>query len=59
MTQRSAESLAYDLAYSPALTWATYQRLLDMSQLLLERLRPLGAVDFIDVQSFMWVTAGA
>jgi hypothetical protein len=58
MTKESAARLAYDISYSAQLNWSTYERLLDMSHVLLERLRSLGARDFIDVQSFMWVTAG-
>ena len=38
-----------------ALRWATYERLLEMGTHLLRELQPLGAKDFIDVQSFMWV----
>jgi hypothetical protein len=58
MTKVCAERLTYDVLYSSQLNWSTYERLLDMSQILLEKLRRYGAVDFIDVQSFMWLTAG-
>jgi hypothetical protein len=57
MSKLAAERLAYDLLYSSPLNWVTYQRLLEMAGLLMERLRPHGAVDLIDVQSFMWLTA--
>jgi hypothetical protein len=35
----------------------TYKKLMQMGGQLLERLRPLGAQDYIDVQSFIWVIA--
>ena len=57
-TQRIAEAFTFDLLYSARPTWGTYERLLTLSNQLLERLRPLGARDLIDVQSFMWVVAG-
>ena len=57
-TQRIAEAFTFDLSYSAYPKWGTYARLLTLSNRLLERLRPLGARDLIDVQSFMWVVAG-
>lgn len=56
MTQLVAGRLAYDILYSSAFNWPTYERVLEMGALVLEHLRPHGAVDFIDVQSFMWLT---
>ena len=58
-TKRIAEAFSFDLLYSAYPKWATYDRLLTLSNQLLERLRPLGARDLIDVQSFMWVVAGS
>ena len=58
-TQRIAEAFSFELLYSAHPKWATYDRLLTLSNRLLERLRPLGARDLIDVQSFMWVVAGS
>jgi hypothetical protein len=55
LTKQAAERLAFDLLYDSAPNWSTYSRLLTMSRLVLERLRPLGAQDWLDVQSFMWV----
>jgi len=55
VTQQCAARLTFDLAYSSDLNWPTYERLLVMSARLLEILRPYGASDFIDVQSFIWV----
>ena len=58
-TQRIAEAFSFDLLYSAYPKWATYDQLLKLSDQLLERLRPLGARDLIDVQSFMWVVGGS
>lgn len=54
-TKACADRLRFELLYDSALRWATYERLLEMGTYLLDKLRPLGAKDFIDVQSFMWV----
>ena len=58
MTRRVAETFSFDLLYTPRPNWTTYSRLLQLSEHLLVRLRPLGAVDLIDVQSFMWIVGG-
>lgn len=57
VTRACAERLRFDIQYGPALIWITYRKILEIADLLLERLRPLGAKDYIDVQSFMWVIA--
>jgi hypothetical protein len=54
-TKACADRLRFDLHYDSALRWATYEQLLKMGTHLLKELRPLGARDFIDAQSFMWV----
>jgi len=54
-TKACADRLRFDLLYDSALRWVTYERLLKMGTHLLKELRPLGARDFIDAQSFMWV----
>jgi hypothetical protein len=56
--KRIGRRMGFDLAYSPAPTWAVFDSSQQMSARLLEHLRPLGAEDFIDVQSFVWVTRG-
>ncbi len=56
ITKQAAGRMEIDLLYSSAVKWDTYQRVLDMSHRLLDALKPLGATDFIDVQSFVWVT---
>jgi hypothetical protein len=50
-----AERLRFDIQYASELRWITYRKILEMSAMLLERLRPLGARDYIDVQSFIYV----
>lgn len=47
--------LALDLAYAPQPNWSTYSALLKSAELLLEKLRPLGARDHVDVDVFMHV----
>jgi len=58
MTKRIAEAFSFDIHYKPEPNWNTYFHLLELSNFLLDRLQPLGAKDFIDVQSFMWIVAG-
>lgn len=55
VTKACALSLTFDLNYRSELNWLTYSKLHEMSEQLLERLRPCGARDFIDVQSFIWL----
>lgn len=56
VTKRIAARIGRDLLYSTAVKWDTYARVLDMSQKLRDTLAPLGARDYIDVQTFIWVT---
>jgi len=56
VTKKAADRLAFHMGYTPKLNTLTYLRLLTMSDLLLDALRAFGAVDYIDVQSFIWVT---
>ena len=56
VTREAADRLGFNLHYTPTLNWPTYANLLRMSTLLLGDLRALGARDFMDVQSFIWVT---
>jgi hypothetical protein len=58
VTQKAERSLGFDLKYKSTPNWTTYERLLRMGRTYLDRLRPLGAVDFVDVQSFIWVSCG-
>lgn len=56
ISELMAARISIDLLYSPNPQWHTFAALQDMAVHLLGRLAPLGARDFIDVQSFMWVT---
>ena len=51
----AAQRLALELAYEASPTWRTYSALLSSAGGLLERLRPLGARDHVDVESFLQV----
>jgi hypothetical protein len=55
VTQECAARMMFDLQYSTELVPAPYLPLLEMSRSLLDQLRPLGARDFLDVQSFIWI----
>jgi hypothetical protein len=50
-----ASRMQFELMYDSRPNWQTYERILLLSNDLLERLWPLGARDFIDVQSFMFI----
>lgn len=56
--RQMAARLGFNLLYSSHPTWHCYDALQQMGAVLLDRLSDLGATDFIDVQSFMWVTRG-
>ncbi|MBA2355058.1 MAG: hypothetical protein H0V80_10365 [Acidobacteria bacterium] len=57
-TQETARQLGVDLFYNARPSWDTYQRLLTWSQGLLDFLKPHGARDMVDVQSFIWTVSG-
>jgi hypothetical protein len=54
-TRTFAKRIGFDLLYSAPARWDTYDRVLQMSHELAAYLRPYGARDLIDVQSFIWV----
>ena len=58
VTCEAAQRLRVELAYRPEPSWGTYAALLKASGDLLEKLRPLGARDHVDVESFMHVAIG-
>jgi hypothetical protein len=58
VTKRAADSLGFDLKYDPSLNWNTFEALQRMGAVYLNLLASLGARDFVDVQSFIWVTCG-
>jgi hypothetical protein len=55
VTKKAAAIMGFDLLYRPEINWATYSRLLRLSEHLMTVLQPFGARDMIDVQSFIWV----
>jgi hypothetical protein len=56
-TCEGASRLGSDLRFEPAPVWVTYYALRALATQLLERLKPLGAADFVDVESFLHFTA--
>ena len=58
VTQVAAETLAFDLQYNSAPNWPTYSALIRMGDVYLGLLKEMGAQDFIDVQSFIYVVGG-
>jgi hypothetical protein len=57
-TKSAAETLGFDLQYSPILNWETYAALLQMGEEYLKLLEKWDAKDFVDVQSFIFVAGG-
>ncbi|WP_291985502.1 hypothetical protein [Luteitalea sp.] len=53
-TQEAARKLGVDLLYNARPSWQTYQRVLTFGRDLYDYLKPRGAKDMIDVQSFIW-----
>lgn len=58
VARQMAGRMGFDLLYSASPKWHCYEALQRMSVVLRDRLSVLGATDYIDVQSFMWVTRG-
>lgn len=56
-TRAAAERLGCDLRYDPAPNWATYAALRTFAGKLLERLKAIGARDFVDVEAFLHALA--
>ena len=52
--QHAAQLMAFELNYEARPNWRTYSCWLTLAKLMLERLGPHGAKDFIDVQSFLY-----
>ncbi len=57
-TREAARMLAFDLRYEVKPNWDTYTLLLKMGEIYLNKLKHLGAQDFIDVQTFFFVVGG-
>jgi hypothetical protein len=58
LTCEAAQRLRLELDYQQEPQWSTYAALLEASAGLLEKLRPLGARDHVDVEGFMHVVGG-
>jgi hypothetical protein len=58
VAQQMAARMGFDLRYSASTKWGCYEALLRMSARLRDELSALGAADYVDVQTFMWVTRG-
>jgi hypothetical protein len=58
VTKKAAETLGFDLHYNSTPNWTTYEALLRMGNIYKEQIKHLAPRDFIDVQSFIWVTCG-
>lgn len=56
--QQMAARMGFDLRYSTFPKWECYEALQRMSVRLRDELSGLGATDYVDVQTFMWVTRG-
>lgn len=56
-TRRAALGLGFDLKFNARPNWVTYERLLKMSNDLLEFIKPRSGVDMIDVHAFIAATA--
>jgi hypothetical protein len=58
VTKEAAKTFQFELHYDSTPNWTTYDALSRMGRIYLELLKPMGARDFVDVQSFIYVTCG-
>ncbi|MCY3775671.1 MAG: DUF3553 domain-containing protein [Candidatus Aminicenantes bacterium] len=56
-SQNAASICAFDIKYTPRLSWRTYKQMLRFSDYLKSELAILEPRDNIDIQSFMWAIA--
>lgn len=56
-TRTAAERLGCDLRYDPSPSWTTYAALRAFAVQILDRLKAVGAQDFVDVDAFLHVIA--
>lgn len=56
ITKKAASALGFEIGYDPSPNWVTYRLVLRMSQAYQEQLADLDPRDYIDLQSFFWVT---
>jgi len=54
VTKQAAERFAFPLRYDPEPQWPVYERLMQLSHILMDELADFRPRDFIDVQSFIW-----
>ena len=59
MTKVAAERLFFDLSYDSRPNWRTYDRAISFANSLRQLLKPHHAKDLLDIQTFIWETAGA
>lgn len=55
VTKACASRITFNLSYSAQLNWITYSQLIKLAEILFEELKPMGAKDYIDVQSYIWI----
>lgn len=55
VTRRAALEYGYDFQYQSKPNWETYANLLAFAKTVRKDLADLRPVDFIDIQSFLWV----
>ena len=58
VSKACAARMTFDLKYNAQLNWITYSQLTKMAQMLFEELKPMGAKDYFDVQSYIWIVGG-
>lgn len=54
VTQEAAKRLAFEINYKSEPNWLTYSKLLELTDILFEKLSKYKPRDFIDIQSFVW-----
>jgi hypothetical protein len=58
VSKACAARMTFDLKYNAQMNWITYLQLTKMAQMLFEELKPMGAKDYFDVQSYIWIVGG-
>lgn len=54
VTQEAAKRLAFEINYRSEPNWLTYSKLLELADILFEKLAHYKPCDLIDIQSFIW-----
>lgn len=55
VTKRAAEKYKFDFQYKSRPNWDTYQNLIDFAETVRKDTKELSPLDYIDLQSFIWV----